>query len=240
MTATTLDRPSRPTRSAPTTRRRWVWGWVALSSVAIAAYFVQQYARGTLDELAGRHVGLASAYADRPFVLQLVFYAHVVSAGLALLLGPFQFAGWLRKRHPRIHRTNGKAYLISVGIGSITGFAMAFFSSVGLLGFFAFLPLSLLWAWTGWRAYQAARARQFRSHQAWVIRNFSLTYAAVTLRLWFGLLIAIQLPFAAPGSFEQILANAYAPVPYLAWIPNLVVAELILRARGLPALRIAR
>ncbi len=42
-----------------------------------------------------------------------------------------------------------------------------------------------------------------------------------------------------PGTFDQVLADAYAPVAYLAWIPNLVVAELFLRVRGLPALRVS-
>lgn len=236
----TTQAPDRPIPATSPTRRRWIWGWVALSSVAIAAYFTQQYARGTLDELAGRHVGLAPAYADQPPVIQMVFYLHVASAGLALLLGPWQFAAWLRNRHPRIHRTNGRVYLISVGLGAATGFVMSFVSSVGLLGFFGFAPLSVLWGWTAWRAYRTARSRQFRTHQAWAIRNFALTYAAVTLRLWFGLLILVQLPFAASGTFEQTLLDAYAPVPYLAWIPNLVIAELILRSRNLPALHFSR
>ena len=237
MTTRTLSRPIPPT---PATRRRWMWGWVALSSVSIAAYFTQQYAHGTLDHLAGRHVGLAPAYADQPLAIQLIFYIHVVSAGLALLLGPWQFAARLRNRHPRIHRANGRVYLISVAIGAVSGLAMSFFKSIGLLGFFGFAPLSVLWGWTAWRAYQEARARNFPAHQAWTIRNFALTYAAVTLRLWFGLLVLIQLPFAAPGTFEQILVDAYAPVAYLAWIPNLIVAEFILRARRLPAVHISR
>jgi hypothetical protein len=95
---------------------------VALWSVAIAAYFTAQYARGTLDELAGRHVGAGPGVRpDQPVVIQGVFYAHVVSAGLALLLGPWQFAAWLRIRHPRVHRMNGRVYLGSVGLGAVTG-----------------------------------------------------------------------------------------------------------------------
>ncbi len=224
-----IDRSTK-TRAVEPFRRR---------SRAITAYFTQQYARGTLDDLAGRHVGLASAYADQPWAIPLTFYVHVVSAGLALLIGPWQFAVRLRNRHRRAHRAVGRVYLVSVAIGAVSGLATSFVNSVGLLGFFGFAPLSLIWGWTAWRAYRSARARDFRAHQAWAVRNFALTYAAVTLRLWFGLLILVQLPFAAPGSVEQVLAEAYAPVAYLAWIPNLVVAELFLRARGLPALRLS-
>lgn len=138
---------------------------------------------------------------------------------------------------PRLHRGNGKAYLIAVAIGAATGFVMAFFSSVEFAGLFGFAPLSLIWGWTGWRAYQAARARDFRTHQAWVIRNFSLTYAAVTLRLWFGLLILVQLPFASAGGVGTDHRARVRTRALPAWI-NLVVAELILRRRGLPALRL--
>jgi hypothetical protein len=37
----------------------------------------------------------------------------------------------------------------------------------------------------------------------------------------------------------QISAQAYAPLPFLAWLPNVVIAEIMIRRRGLPALRIA-
>jgi hypothetical protein len=49
------------------------WACVALSSIAIAAYFVGQYASGTLTELAGQEVGLASTYADRAWPIHVAF-----------------------------------------------------------------------------------------------------------------------------------------------------------------------
>ena len=72
-----------------------------------------------------------------------------------------------------------------------------------------------------------------------MIRNFALTYAAVTLRLWTGVLVAAQTPWIATAAdADAAFTNAYTAVPFLAWIPNLVVAELLVRRRGLPALRI--
>jgi hypothetical protein len=71
-----------------------------------------------------------------------------------------------------------------------------------------------------------------------MIRNFALTYAAVTLRLWLGVLIAVQLPFVhGPNPFDHMSTTAYAPLPFLCWLPNIVIAELMVRRRGLPALR---
>ncbi|WP_331747930.1 DUF2306 domain-containing protein [Streptomyces chartreusis] len=218
---------------------RWSWAWVVFSSVAIAAYFSGQYAQGTLDELSRNEAGLASAYADQPIVVQLTFYVHVVSAGLALALGPWQFSERLRARRWALHRWLGRVYFVSVAFASLSGLIMSPFNSVGMAGFFGFSALAVLWGWTGWKAYRAIRERDIRSHQAWVIRNFALTYAAVTLRLWFGVLTLVQVPFMDSGdSVESIMDNAYLPLSFLCWLPNLVVAEFMIRRRGLPALYI--
>lgn len=55
--------------------------------MAIAGYFVGQYAQGTLDALAHNGVGLAATYASQAWPIQVAFYLHIVSAGLALALG---------------------------------------------------------------------------------------------------------------------------------------------------------
>ncbi|MER6386113.1 DUF2306 domain-containing protein [Streptomyces sp. NPDC001250] len=220
-------------------RGRWSWAWVALSSLAVAGYFTGQYAQGTLDSLAHQHVGLAEDYASRAWPIQLAFYLHITSAGLSLALGPWQFSRRLRSRLPLVHRAVGRIYLAGVAIGSVSALVMSLFSSVGLLGFFGFGSLAVLWGWTAWRGYRAIRGRDIPGHQAWMIRNFALTYAAVTLRSWFGALILAQIPFVhGTDPFPAILREAYAPLPFLCWLPNIVIAEFMIRRRGLPALRI--
>jgi hypothetical protein len=52
-----------------------------------------------------------------------------------------------------------------------------------------------------------------------MLRTFALTYAAVTLRLWLFALIPVL------GDF----GSAYALVPFLCWVPNLLVVEWLLR-----------
>ncbi|MGW0788931.1 DUF2306 domain-containing protein [Streptomyces sp. NPDC002911] len=207
--------------------------------MAIAAYFSGQYTQGTLDELSRNEVGLANGYADKPLPVQLTFYVHIISAGLALALGPWQFSRRIRVRRRALHRWIGRVYLVGVALGSLSGLVMSVFNTAGMVGFFGFGSLSVLWGWTAWQAYKTIRARDIRSHQAWVIRNFALTYAAVTLRLWYGVLTGVQLPFMDSGdSVETIMDNAYLPLGFLCWLPNLVVAEFMIRRRGLPALHL--
>ncbi|GAA0964604.1 DUF2306 domain-containing protein [Acrocarpospora macrocephala] len=208
---------------------------VTLISLAITGYFVGQYATGSLDALAAKETGLASNYANKPAFVQIAFYVHIFSAGLALVVGPFQFAKAIRRRYLNLHRWIGRTYLISIAFASTSGFLMAFYNSAGLVGFFGFGSLAVLWAWTSYRGYRAIRARDLASHQAWMIRSFALTFAAPTLRLWFGVLIGVQL---LAGSFtEEMVSNAYAAVPFMCWLPNIVVAELMIRRRNLPGLR---
>ena len=70
-----------------------------------------------------------------------------------------------------------------------------------------------------------------------MVRAFALTYAAATLRSWLGMLIAAQTALA--GVPEQVAFDyAYLLVPFLAWVPDLLVAEWYLAAgRRFPAAR---
>lgn len=226
-------------RSKRATRLSAAWIWIALSSLAIAAYSVGQYATGTLAALAEDGVGLSPGYAGQPLFVQIAFYLHIGFAGVALVMGPFQFIGRLRRSAPRVHRAMGRVYLVSVGIGGLASLVMAPFNTAGFVGFFGFGTLGVLWLITGWKAFRAIRGGDVAAHQAWMIRNFSLSYAAVTLRLWIGILITVQLTTFG-GGFEAAWTNVYAAVPFLCFIPNLVVAEIMVRRRGLPGLRWTR
>jgi uncharacterized membrane protein len=210
---------------------------MTLISLAISGYFVGQYAADSLDVLAEQGVALAPTYANRPHPVQFAFYIHIVSAGLALAIGPFQFAKAIRLRYRAVHRWIGRTYVVSIAFASITGLVMAVFSSAAFVGFFGFGTLSVLWAWTTWRGYRAVRERDIASHQAWMIRSFALTFAAPTLRLWLGVLIIFQLVIGRDVDAGRLMTDAYAAVPFLCWLPNIVIAEIMIRRRNLPGLR---
>ena len=167
-----------------------------LSAIAIVAFSVLPYLTASLDELAGQKRGLAAAYAGQPLAVRAAFYVHIVLGGLALVLGPLQFSARLRRRRRRLHRAIGRTYLVAVAVAGVMSLVLAPFNTAGMVGFFGFGTLGVLWLWTGRRAYRAIRSGDVPGHQAWMIRNYALTYAAVTLRVLFALLIVVQLPFA--------------------------------------------
>lgn len=239
MTSTTAPPAVAPTEgTGPTGGGRFPWTVVLLTSLGIVGYVVATYAQAGLP-LDGSRGGLAATYAERPLGIQLAFYVHIVTASVALLVGPLQFSAALRRRSRAVHRWTGRVYLAGVGLGSLAAFVMSFVSSIAFDGFFGFGSLAVLWAWTTWRAYRAIRGGDLPNHRAWMIRSFALTYAAVTLRAWLGVLILLQtLTADGPVDGTHVFDTAYAVLPFLAWLPNLVVAEFLIRRRGLPSYRI--
>lgn len=118
---------------------------------------------------------------------------HVGCGIVALGGGLLQFVPSVRTARPRLHRSVGLAYLTSVCIGGVTGVPLAvlllggvpedlrrvFYPSVA-----AFLVLSPTWVALTAMAWRRARQRRFEDHRAWMIRSYSLTFAAVTARTW--------------------------------------------------------
>lgn len=188
-----------------------------LLSVAVAAYAVGVYGFGPgaaiLDPV------MRANFEAHAFAI----HAHIFASALALLIGPLQFSARLRRARPALHRWLGRIYLgVAVAVGGLAGLYMSLHASGGLTGKFGFAFLALAWLYTGARAYLAARERNFAAHRRWMIRNFALTFAAVTLRIYLPGAMLLQLP----GT------QAYAAIAWLCWVPNLLVAQWLLRRDG--------
>lgn len=148
----------------------------------------------------------------------LGLYIHVFAAITALVIGPLQFSARFRTRNALWHRRLGKIYLaFGVGVGGLSGLYLAFFAFGGVPARIGFAMLALAWLYTGWRAYTAIRAGDVASHRGWMMRNFALTFAAVTLRLYLPMAMLAGAPFEA----------AYAAIAWLCWVPNLAIAHLM-------------
>ncbi|MBC8093580.1 MAG: DUF2306 domain-containing protein [Pseudonocardia sp.] len=228
----------RPVRSAPG-RRRWSWTFVVLTSLAVAGWFGGQYVEG-LAAVAARTPDLvtaASHFDTLPWPIRGLFLVHIVTAAVALAVGPFQFSMRLRRRSIRTHRILGRVYLIAVLFGATSGAVTTLWNSMGIRGVFGYFMLDVLWAATAWLGFRAVRGRRFREHQAWMIRSFALTYAAA-LRAALPVLVLLQLPFSPDTSLTELFDNAIHTIaPWMGWLINIVVAEWLIARRGLPGVR---
>lgn len=144
---------------------------------------------------------------------------HVAGSMLATLIGPFQLLKKLRAgRYAKIHRWLGRLYLLSVLVGGLGGSYLATIAYGGPMARLGFMTIATIWLVSGFMAYINIRNKRIEPHRKWMIVNYSITFAGVTLRLWQMLFGTIGLDFL----------TSYNIVAWLSWMPNLLIALWII------------
>lgn len=100
-------------------------------------------------------------------------------------------------------------------VGGLSGLYISQFAFGGPAARLGFAMLAVCWLYTGLRAFLAIRRRGVSEHRRWMVRNYSLSFAAVTLRVYIPLSVIAGIEFS----------TAYAVIAWLHWVPNLIVAE---------------
>jgi uncharacterized membrane protein len=201
--------------------RRTGLATVLLLSFGVVAYAVAMYGVGPGAERL--HPEIRAVFERHPLGIR----THIFASAVALLLGPLQFSARLRSKVPTLHRWLGRLYLgVGVAVGGGAGLYMSQFAFGGVFARLGFSALAIAWLVTGTRAFVAARNRDFASHRRWMIRNFALTFAAVTLRSYLPLAVVFGLPFE----------TSHATIAWLCWVPNLLVAEWLAKTTHDPSL----
>ncbi len=129
--------------------------------------------------------------------LPLASAMHVLGGGTLLRIGALQFWTTLRQRFPALHRWVGRVYLSLVVVGGVGvgGLILSTQATGGLVARFGFGLLAVIWLYSGAQAYLAIHRRDIATHRDWMIRNFALALAAVTLRIYLGLFALAGVPF---------------------------------------------
>lgn len=204
-----------------------------MSCVAIAVFAPLPYFTQSLQEMAKADAGLAEYYVQQPIFIQRVLLGHAGFAALALFLAPLQASAAVRRRVPRLHRWSGRVSFAAILLGALGALVLAPISYAGLIGTFGFGLMAIGWSTSATLSVRAARQRRFADHRRWSIRTLAFTFAAVTLRLWTTGLIVAQQP-QGQAAFEAAFDRAYQFVPFLSWVPNLLIIEYFLRRRNQP------
>jgi hypothetical protein len=157
---------------------------------------------------------------EAPFY-KLAFFMHVYTAILALPAGLSQFSSYVRRTLPAVHKTNGWLYLtIVVLFAGPSGFYMGLYANGGLPSQISFCILAILWITFTIASLIKIMKKDILQHRAFMIRNFALALSALTLRGWKYFIILY---------FHPRPMDAYQIVAWLGWVPNLIIAELIIR-----------
>lgn len=194
---------------------KFCWILFVFFAVGVGAYPVAYL---LFDMTGGGLIATKQSEVVNNAVWLIAFYVHISFGGLSLLTGWSQFSKRIRNRNLSLHRSLGKIYLISVMLSGLTGLYISFFATGGWIASVGFGGLAIAWLFTSSAAYRSIKMKDIDAHEAWMIRSYAVTFAAVTLRIW--------LPMSAVAGFAFI--DAYRVISYLCWIPNLMIAELII------------
>lgn len=160
---------------------------------------------------------------------RLPLVIHIAGGAVALITGSFNLVTTLSERRRRSHRRVGQVYVAAVLASAVAGSVMAFQAYGGihpwgeLVVTSGFLTLAVLWFGTAVLALHAIAVRKDpRAHKFWMIVNFSLTFAAVTIRIENAILLA-------SGLFESL----YPLLGWVSWVPNLLVGIFLAKGRAI-------
>lgn len=186
-----------------------LWGIGAVTSVLIALVSYRY-----LIPHAPMPTNIAANLMARPWL-----FVHAGLASTALLTGPWQFLPGLRARVPRLHRWLGRVYIFSCVVGGSGGLLLASGTTAGSVARAGFGLLAVVWLLVNLQGLRLAMTGRYAEHRRWMIRSFALTFGAVLLRIY--------IPISQMMGIEFM--TAYRAISWLAWVPNLVAAELYLR-----------
>lgn len=162
------------------------------------------------------------AYIHNP-VWIVAFYTHVFTSILALAAGFTQFSNNFLRKNRSWHRRIGRLYAYDILLINFpAGMIMAVCANGLWPSKLAFTILDCLWFFFTWKAVVAARRHLIAEHKQYMIRSYALTFSAITLRSW-----------------KLILSHTFHPDPlhlymidaWMGFVPNLLLAELIIRVK---------
>lgn len=150
------------------------------------------------------------------------FYIHIFSSILVLLAGFTQFSRNILTKFPKIHRAAGYVYIITLLFISGPGaWLMAFHANGGVPAVSSFVLLTFLWYVFTLCAVYYLRKKNWNEHGNFMLRSYALTFSAVTLRFYAYCLDVFHIPIKP--------VEAYITLSWLSWVPNLLLAELLIR-----------
>lgn len=215
---------------------------VWISAGLFGLYILAFYAGALLDgQLEGWNQVLPRLYEPSTPAATAGIALHFAAGGVILVLGCIQLLGGVRARFPALHRWLGRVYVLAsllAGVGGLTFIVLkgTVGGTVMDIGFGLYGVLMIICAL---QTYRHARARRLELHRAWALRLFVLALGSWLYRMDYGFWLLLTDGWGHTddfrGPFDILMA-------FFFYVPNLVVAELFIRARrggASPGLRFA-
>lgn len=146
---------------------------------------------GTVDEVWNKE--LTHGYVEGMWSSNLATILHLFLAAVITFCGPLQVIPQVRNRFPKFHRFNGRVYITTAFIMSLSGLYLIW--TTGTAG-----DWTMRWGQSfngvvimicAVLAYKHARARDFVTHRRWALRLFlavsGVWFFRVGMMAWFGI-----------------------------------------------------
>lgn len=148
-------------------------------------------------------------------------YTHIVTGGIAIVIGWIQFSKRMQTTYVKWHRTLGKIYVVMALLCAISGFYIGFFATGGWIPATGFIAMALISFYTTLQGFLAIKNKQITAHQNYMTYSYAACLAAVTLRIYIPLSFVLEI--------DYILA--YSIIAWVSWIPNLAIAWWVNKRR---------
>lgn len=199
------------------------WAFVAF----ILAFHVPPTVRG--DFLALNDKPHITGWVPGDLAGNLHLLGHVFVAAIVTFAGVLQVIPALRRRWPAVHRWNGRVFMSTALIATLTGFYLTWVrgstlgpgstASISLNGLLILVFVALAW--------RSALARDFATHRRHALRAWLLVNGVWFLRI--GIVMA-GLALAPLGIEMRYDGMVFIGVSFASWLLPLAVLELYLRA----------
>ena len=155
------------------------------------------------------------------------YYSHVLIGGVILVIGFIQLNKTWGRRWMKVHRSLGYIYVMGIlFFAAPGGLIMSFFIGRGPIVHASFIVQASLWFFFTAMAFDRVRKRDIQAHERWMWRSFSLTFAAITLRIYI---------FICSYFVDLSEPIAYGILSWLSWFPNWMAIELYLKQARIPS-----
>lgn len=148
------------------------------------------------------------------------FYTHVFTCIVCLFAGLTQFSGTILRNHQKLHRLFGRIYFYNILLINFpAGVILAIYANGHFPGKLAFLILAILWFYFTIAAVIFIRSGNIQKHKELMIRSYSMTLTAITLRI-----VKAVMSNYSDWTYDQI----YVFDAWTALFINLIAAEIII------------
>jgi len=154
-------------------------------------------------------------------IWRIAFYTHITTALLVLISGGLQFIRPVMIHYRNVHRWLGRVYVVLVlFFAGPSGLIMGYYGNGGVPAKISFMIQATLWIIFTYLAYYYIRHKKLKLHTRFMIMSYALTLAAITLRTY-----ALLLPHVSTLHGKE----AYIFLAWSSWVPNLIIAEILIR-----------